>query len=488
DLVLQKPEDGEERGCCGGNEEDGENHEGFSEGPESACAEEPVRVEEIPVAPVEEKEDVKAEESIITQEKSSPAVEKNPVPVVQKDSDHKSELKLEPNGLRKWLLRQLPWLRSAGTDRISERSTLAGVVAACDASIVLDVSPHEFVKAYAAHLKRSGKVCTLPQYLIMSTMFFMLKRNLLVCAPIEYGTLDQMVASMNEAKAERANLVELPISFSSNISQLEKLIKQRTLPAILSFSFKSAIVDLQEAIHKKSILWRGTNAGLALAVPTVGIYLPCYDIFRNWLEVLSTQNAPIMTPYVPLVAGSLARSLACATCYPIELARTRMQVNLILMPMLWLLFILVYTKPEPYAILIVYFSAYTLISFFKKRENPSNSIFLSCFRVLKIDRSEPSDLNLSEDPVVYSSQEIKNLLQRIAEGNRATGGLNFVTKVYGIAGCIKFLESYYLILVTKRRQIGCVCGHAIYSIDESQLVPIPHVSIQTDVSHSKTEL
>ncbi|KAF4346270.1 hypothetical protein G4B88_014955, partial [Cannabis sativa] len=148
----------------------------------------------------------------------------------------------------------------------------------------------------------------------------------------------------------------------------------------------------------------------------------------------------------------------------------------------------VYTKPEPYAILIVYFSAYTLISFFKKRENPSNSIFLSCFRVLKIDRSEPSDLNLSEDPVVYSSQEIKNLLQRIAEGNRATGGLNFVTKVYGIAGCIKFLESYYLILVTKRRQIGCVCGHAIYSIDESQLVPIPHVSIQTDVSHSKTEL
>ncbi|KAM6563264.1 hypothetical protein CsatB_023262 [Cannabis sativa] len=110
------------------------------------------------------------------------------------------------------------------------------------------------------------------------------------------------------------------------------------------------------------------------------------------------------------------------------------------------------------------------------------------FRVLKIDRSEPSDLNLSEDPVVYSSQEIKNLLQRIAEGNRATGGLNFVTKVYGIAGCIKFLESYYLILVTKRRQIGCVCGHAIYSIDESQLVPIPHVSIQTDVSHSKTEL
>ncbi|GLT64543.1 hypothetical protein SLA2020_370290 [Shorea laevis] len=110
------------------------------------------------------------------------------------------------------------------------------------------------------------------------------------------------------------------------------------------------------------------------------------------------------------------------------------------------------------------------------------------FRVLKIDRSEQSDLNISEDPVVYSPQEMKNLLLRIAEGNRATGGLTFVVKAYGIAGCIKFLESYYLILVTKRRQIGCICGHAIYGIDESQLITIPHVSMQSDVAHSKTEL
>ncbi|CAL5382155.1 unnamed protein product [Camellia sinensis] len=73
-------------------------------------------------------------------------------------------------------------------------------------------------------------------------------------------------------------------------------------------------------------LWRGTNASLALAVPTVGIYLPCYDIFRNYMEEFTSQNAPSLTPYVPLVAGSVARSLACVTCYPVELARTRMQV------------------------------------------------------------------------------------------------------------------------------------------------------------------
>lgn len=60
----------------------------------------------------------------------------------------------------------------------------------------------------------------------------------------------------------------------------------------------------------------------------VGIYLPCYDIFRNYLEDFTAKNAPIMTPYTPLLAGSLARSLACISCYPIELAKTRMQVHL----------------------------------------------------------------------------------------------------------------------------------------------------------------
>lgn len=62
--------------------------------------------------------------------------------------------------------------------------------------------------------------------------------------------------------------------------------------------------------------------------------------------------------------------------------------------------------------------------------------------MLKIDRSEPSDLSINEDPVVYNAQEIKSLLQRIREGNRSTGGLAFVTKVYGIAGLLYFLLAF----------------------------------------------
>ncbi|KAG8485900.1 hypothetical protein CXB51_019264 [Gossypium anomalum] len=86
------------------------------------------------------------------------------------------------------------------------------------------------------------------------------------------------------------------------------------------FQYKGTLDVFNKIIRQEgfSRLWRGTNAGLALAVPTVGIYLPCYDIFRNWMEGLAAEHIPIVTPYVPLVA-------ACATCYPIELARTCMQ-------------------------------------------------------------------------------------------------------------------------------------------------------------------
>ncbi|XP_047318215.1 mitochondrial carrier protein MTM1 [Impatiens glandulifera] len=91
--------------------------------------------------------------------------------------------------------------------------------------------------------------------------------------------------------------------------------------------YKSTVDVFYKVIRQEGIsrLWRGTNASLALAVPTVGIYLPLYDILRNVMEEYTSTNAPSVMPYTPLVAGSIARSLACITCYPVELARTRMQ-------------------------------------------------------------------------------------------------------------------------------------------------------------------
>lgn len=56
------------------------------------------------------------------------------------------------------------------------------------------------------------------------------------------------------------------------------------------------------------------------------------------------------------------------------------------------------------------------------------------WRVLKIDRLEPSELNIREDSTTYSERECSELLRRIHEGNISTGGLKFVTTCYGIVG------------------------------------------------------
>ncbi|GAB4844562.1 hypothetical protein Ancab_037960 [Ancistrocladus abbreviatus] len=94
-----------------------------------------------------------------------------------------------------------------------------------------------------------------------------------------------------------------------------------------SSRYKGTIDVFYKVIHQEGFprLWRGTFASLALAVPSVGIYLPCYDVFRNYMEGFTEQNAPHMMPYVPLVAGSVARTLAVVGCYPVDLAKTRMQ-------------------------------------------------------------------------------------------------------------------------------------------------------------------
>uniref|UniRef100_M4EB33 Uncharacterized protein n=1 Tax=Brassica campestris TaxID=3711 RepID=M4EB33_BRACM len=64
------------------------------------------------------------------------------------------------------------------------------------------------------------------------------------------------------------------------------------------------------------------------------------------------------------------------------------------------------------------------------------------YRVLKIDQLDVSELNLSEDFTAYTKKECYELLKRIHKGNKATGGLEFVTLCYGIIGLCSFVSSY----------------------------------------------
>ncbi|TYI81355.1 hypothetical protein E1A91_D05G148900v1 [Gossypium mustelinum] len=107
--------------------------------------------------------------------------------------------------------------------------------------------------------------------------------------------------------------------------------------------------------------------------------------------------------------------------------------------------------------------------------------------VLKIDRLDPSELTVIEDSTAYSEIECFDLLRRIYEGNRSSGGLKFVTACYGIVGFIKFLGSYSMMLITKRKKIGAICGHTVYAISKSEMIPISKSPNQSNMAYSKNE-
>ncbi|KAK4854012.1 hypothetical protein QYF36_017668 [Acer negundo] len=109
------------------------------------------------------------------------------------------------------------------------------------------------------------------------------------------------------------------------------------------------------------------------------------------------------------------------------------------------------------------------------------------WRVLKIDRLDPSELNIREDPTTYTERECSELLRRIHEGNLSTGGLKFVTTCYGIIGFIKFLGPYYMLIITKRRQIGAICGHNVYAVSKSDMIPLPNSSVLSSIANSNNE-
>ncbi|GBP83844.1 Polyphosphoinositide phosphatase [Eumeta japonica] len=111
-----------------------------------------------------------------------------------------------------------------------------------------------------------------------------------------------------------------------------------------------------------------------------------------------------------------------------------------------------------------------------------NSVFCSGsnntqtrFRVLKIDRTDPKELILVDDKVEYNKQEIHQLLSMIATGNKSSRstGFNKLVSAFGIVGFIRFLEGYYIILVTKRRKVAVIGSHSIYKIEDTATIYIP---------------
>ena len=126
--------------------------------------------------------------------------------------------------------------------------------------------------------------------------------------------------------------------------------------------------------------------------------------------------------------------------------------------------------------------------------------------------SKPTLRNLSEflteDPNVYSQTEIQEMLDMIHDGNRLRredhrpvsvedgggggggggGGLKPIAKAYGIVGFIKFLDCYYLTLITRRAKVGSIGGNGIYTIKNTETFPIKPATVSGGGSANEMDI
>ncbi|CAN8102565.1 unnamed protein product [Discula destructiva] len=103
------------------------------------------------------------------------------------------------------------------------------------------------------------------------------------------------------------------------------------------------------------------------------------------------------------------------------------------------------------------------------------------YRILKIERTvDDSDLNITDDKIVYSQREMNQLLDTIDDGNKGIGGIRLKCTTWGLLGFVKFTGPYYMQLITKRSIVAMVGGHYIYQIEGTELIPLTPAKYRTD--------
>lgn len=106
------------------------------------------------------------------------------------------------------------------------------------------------------------------------------------------------------------------------------------------------------------------------------------------------------------------------------------------------------------------------------------------WRVLSFGRAEENGLDVRDDPKWYSEAEAAALLRTIEDGNAAHGGVTLVTKACGVVGAIRFLQGWHLLLTTRRRRLGTVCGHEVYGVDATETLYIPNPVLTGELTRS----
>eukprot|EP00892_Ulva_mutabilis_P012599 jgi/Ulvmu1/9711/UM055_0049.1 len=111
----------------------------------------------------------------------------------------------------------------------------------------------------------------------------------------------------------RSHAVGSPNTLRQASGQPPLLLRWKKPPTATMASILRNLIRQEGALA----LWKGIRPALLAAVPTVGIYMPLYDIFRDRLEPSMGAST------APLLASTTARSIAVFTVAPLEVLRTQ---------------------------------------------------------------------------------------------------------------------------------------------------------------------
>ncbi|KAG8741719.1 phosphatidylinositol-3,5-bisphosphate 5-phosphatase [Ceratobasidium sp. 414] len=108
------------------------------------------------------------------------------------------------------------------------------------------------------------------------------------------------------------------------------------------------------------------------------------------------------------------------------------------------------------------------------------------YRMLRIDRTSPEDLLVTEDEAVYSERQIRDVLRMIEDGNKVSGGLNRVQEFHGIVGFVRFTAGWYVVLITKRSVRALMGGHYIYHCEDTAIYKIcPTMKVENPTEENR---
>ena len=96
------------------------------------------------------------------------------------------------------------------------------------------------------------------------------------------------------------------------------------------------------------------------------------------------------------------------------------------------------------------------------------------WRVLKIARESLPDgaLDAHEDASTMDDAQRLRVVAAIAAGNAASGGARLVARGCALLGVLRLLGGHHLVVVTRRRRLGRLCGRDVFGVAAAEFVRV----------------